>query len=168
MAVLTAIAMTACSSGNPPADNASPQMSAPTVADNSMLGDEPASSASAQAAKEVVTRYFALLDQHDYRAAYALWGNAGADTRGTLAQFAEGIKAYSVYDAKVGEPTAIKSRDGKQYILVTATIDVKSRKNGQTAARSGTVMLSRSADPEETAADKKEWRIWGTDIRVKH
>ncbi len=162
-----------CSSGvaptnQAPSNQATSNASAVASPKNNLLGDEPATSPSAEAAKQVVTQYFALIDAGKYDDAYHLWGNGGADVRGTLKQFTDGIRAYSVYDAKVGEPTAIKSREGKQYILVTATLDVKLRRTGGTAARSGTVMLSRSADPKETAPDKKEWRIWGMDLRVKH
>jgi len=165
-----ALVLGGCSSPQSAPKAAEPQagVAASTPAGKTMLGDEPASSPSAQAARDVVTRYFAAIDAHDYAAAYALWGNKGADTRGSLQQFKDGITEYSVYKPTVGEPTAIKSREGKQYILVTAAIDVKSRKTGRTAARSGTVMLSRSADPNETDPDKKDWRIWGTDIRKRH
>lgn len=131
-------------------------------------GEEPATSPNAMAAKAVVERYFKLIDAKDYAGAYVLWGDKGGDTRGTLEQFKAGFTPYSVYKPAVGAPTEIKVADGKQYILVTATIDVKNRKKGTTAHREGVVMLRRSMDPAEQDPEKKEWRIWGVDIRVQH
>lgn len=163
------MAITACSPDNARNDQAAAVGSpAAAAADNDgMLGAEPASSPSAVAARQTVERYFTLIDQKNYRDAYLLWGEQGGDTRGTLEKFEATFKPYSEYRQQVGEPTAIKVAEGKQYILVTATIDVKNRKTGKAAHREGTVMLRRSADPKETAPDKKDWRIWGTDIRAK-
>lgn len=166
--LIFALTGAACSPVDDPANRqatASPTTAAPA---NAMLGDEPASSPNALAARATVERYFKLIDARDYAAAYAMWGGKGADTRGTLEQFKASFAPYSAYVQKVGEPTAIKATDGKQYILVTATVDVRNRKTGKVAHRDGTVMLRRSADPAETDIDKKEWRIWGTDIRVHH
>ncbi len=131
-------------------------------------GEEPATSPAALEAKKTVEQYFKFIDAGDYRSAYLLWGDSGADTRGTLEQFAATFAPYSVHKSTVGTPTEIKVSDGKQYILVTGTIDVKNRKTGGTAHREGVVMLRRSANPAEAAPDKKEWRIWGVDIRVHH
>lgn len=158
----------ACSGGAPSANQAAGNASAPAVAPEPSPTTEPATSPNALAAKAVVERYFALIADRNYADAYRLWGNRGGDTRGTLKDFTDGITAYSVYQAKVGDPTMIKSQGGKQYILVETSLDVKARKTGRTAQRSGTMMLSRSADPAETDADKKEWRIWGMDVRTRH
>ena len=165
IAVLT---MTACAP-NGDAGNSQSAIQHPAPGPTGrMLGEEPATSPSAVQARQTVERYFKLIDAHKYGEAYLLWGDQGRDTRGSPEQFAATFAPYSEYRQTVGEPTAIKVADGRQYILVTATIDVKNKKSGKTAHREGTVMLRRSADPRETAPDKKEWRIWGTDIRVQH
>ncbi|MBY0304566.1 MAG: hypothetical protein K2W86_05380 [Sphingomonas sp.] len=169
ISLISALVVAGCSAPEGAANNQ--QMAkAPEAATpgKKMLGDEPASSPSAIAAKETVDRYFSFIRAGDYDKAYVLWGDRGGDTRGTLKTFSDGFKIYSVFEPVTGEPTAIKMTDGKQYILVTATIDVKNRKKGTTAHREGVVMLRRSADPTETDPEKKEWRIWGVDIRVKN
>lgn len=161
------LSLAACSpDGAGPSAPAKPEPAATST--GRMLGDEPATSPAAAEARATVDRYFKLLDVGNYDAAYKLWGNRGADTRGTFEQFKASFAPYSEYRQQVGEATAIKATNGKQYILVTAIADVKNRKTGNTAHREGTVMLSRSADPAEVDPDKKEWRIWGTDIRVQH
>ncbi|OYY91395.1 MAG: hypothetical protein B7Y45_03725 [Sphingomonas sp. 28-66-16] len=133
-----------------------------------MLGDAPATSPAAAEAKAVAERYFDLIEKKKYRDAWLLWGNGGADSKGTATQFADSFKPFSVYEPTVGEPTEIKARDGQQFIAVAASAHVKIRKTGKEQERSGVVMLRRSADPSETIDEKKNWRIWGVDLRVRH
>ncbi len=119
-------------------------------------------------AKATVARYFDLIAQRDYAAARKLWGNGGADTRGTANQFAESFAQYAQYDPAVGEPTEIKTTGGKQYVLVQAKLHVVIKKSGRVSDREGVVMLSRSEDRQTGDPDKRDWRIWGVDLRESH
>lgn len=139
--------------------------SAPTA--SAQRGDEPATSPSAEAAREVVARYFAMIEAKDYAGAYRLWGNDGADAGGTLDVFEKSFAIYSKYEPIVGKPTEIHAREGMQYVLVEAKLHVENRKTGRTADRSGTVMLRRSANPDDPVKAKRDWQIWGVDLRVK-
>ena len=127
-----------------------------------------ASSPAAAEARAVVERYFQLIEKQHYAHARSLWGNGGADYRGSVAQFADSFRVFTRYEPEVGAPTAIKESNGMQYISVAATTHVTLRKTGREQDRAGPVLLKRSADLSETADDKKNWRIWGTDLRVAH
>lgn len=157
------MAAAACSpgGGNQPAAEPTPA----AVATAAVI---PASSPDAKAARDTVEQYFKLVRAKDYDGAYKLWADKGAATGGSAADFAKTFEAYSIYEPKTGEQTEIHVRDGKQFVLVTATLYVKNKRNGATADRSGTVMLRRSADRTVTDPDQRDWRIWGTDIRLRH
>ena len=132
-----------------------------------MRGDESADSASAKAARDLVEQYFAMIDKRDYAGAYRLWGNGGKDAGGTPEQFAESFAIYSKYEPQAGTASEVHARDGMQYVLVTAKAHVENRKTRKTADREGTVMLRRSGNPNDPVVEKREWRIWGVDLRVR-
>lgn len=133
-----------------------------------MRGDDTATSESARQAKEVVQHYFDLIGAHRYTDARLLWGDGGVDSKASPAGFADSFAQYSQYQPSVGEPTAVTSRDGMQYVAVTVNVHVKAEATGKQSDLTGSVMLRRSADANEPSADKRDWRIWGTDIRVHH
>ena len=169
--MLTAVLLcAACSKRDTAADNAGAPvtMNATTPEAQEIRGNQPMSSASAQAARATVIRYFTFIKRGDYEAARLIWGNNGADTRGTPKAFADSFKTFSVYNPSVGDPTEIKATGGMQYVAVQAKLHVERRDNGKTADRRGVVMLKRSTDPNDPAVDKREWRIWGVDIRTQH
>lgn len=116
----------------------------------------------------MVERYFKALVAKDYHSAYLLWADKGAAVRGTERAFAETFADYAKYDPKTGDPSEIHVRDGVQYVLVSASVDVVHRHNGESWHREGTVALKRSADRAVKDPDMRDWRIWSVDIRVKH
>ena len=126
----------------------------------------PAPSPDALAARQVAQRYFDLLAAKDYRGAYLLWGNGGADAGGSLAAFTKAQGDLASFEGKAGTPTAIRTSGGQHYILVEAQAVARPR-TGRPSHRSGVVMLRRSADPQEADADKRQWRIWGMDVRQR-
>lgn len=131
-------------------------------------GSEPETSPKARAAVILVQQYLDHLAAKRYRAAWRLWGNGGADSKGTAEQFADSFALYADYRGEAVAPTAIRARDGSQYISVAANVHVKLKKNGEEQERSGNVLLRRSMDPKAPPPDGQEWRIWGTDIRPKN
>ncbi len=164
--VVLALVLAGCSS-QPSGQDATPHV-AKGKSGQPLRGNEPATSPSAAEAKAVVTRYFKAIDAKDYTAAWKLWGNGGADSHATAPQFAALFDAYTLYEPTVGEPTEIKANGDQQYIMVTAKAKVRFKRDGILRDQSGFVMLKRSADTGETDPEKREWRIWGTDIRVRH
>ncbi|MBA4772986.1 MAG: hypothetical protein H2054_07740 [Sphingomonas sp.] len=168
--VLGALVMaSACSDqapGGPSADIAAQAANA-ALSTSQARHDDRADSPSAREARLVVERYFAAIAAKDFRSAHALWGNNGKDSGGSADDLARTIAIYSRYEPEVGNPTAIRARDGMQYILVSAKLFVENRKTGNTASRDGNVMLRRSANPDDADIAKRDWRIWGIDLRVR-
>ena len=120
-------------------------------------------SAEASDAVTVVERYFALLKANDYNAARQLWGRDGADSGGSPAAFAGIFAPYAVYDGRAGEATEIRTTNGEDYVVVTASLDATLRDTGKVSKRAGSVSLKKRDGAPGTA-----WRIWGTDLRSQH
>jgi hypothetical protein len=172
--IMLAVAMAGCSPPSEPSNSAALNETA----------DRQTPEPDAIAARMIVTRYFDHIANKRYADAYRLWGNNGADTRGSLDQFARSFGSFERYDVTVGEPTEIKTSAGQDYISVAASARVKLRTANTMSDRSGTVMLRRPASPETAssstpltvngpvgaAGSKSEtgqWRIWGVDIRAR-
>lgn len=153
MILLVCAALSACAPDRPMTDNAAAIATADDTSD-------------AQAAVEVARAYLAHLRVGDYAAARQLWGADGAESGGDVAAFTKAFRSFSKFDGRVGEPTEIKLADGKQYIVVAATVDAVMRATGKPSLRTGTIMLRRSADAK-ASADERTWQIWGTDIRQR-
>lgn len=151
-----------------PAASESPAVPPVSPADAAagMRGPELASSPSAQEAKLVVQLYYTLIAQRRYAAARKLWGQGGAESGGDVAAFAKGFERYAAYASEVGEPTDIKSSDGKQYISVHVTVTAQRKGSTQISTIDGPILLRRASDPTEPDADKRDWRIWGADVRA--
>ena len=122
----------------------------------------------ARAAMAAVQTYFKAIKAGDYAAAYAMWTEGGHSAAPSLAEFKASFAPYAEYEPSVGRATAVTVRDGTQFVLVSASAFVKQRGTGATAEREGFVMLRRSADPNDPDPAKRDWRIWATDIRVRH
>ncbi len=158
-AMLAGVMFIASCSGQGQRNEQAPASPSPTA--TPLLADQ-------QDAKATVAKYFDLIAHRDYDAARKLWGNGGADTRGTPVQFARSFTQYTRYDPSVGEPTEIKTTQGKQYILVQASLHVVMKGTGRISDREGVMMLSRSADRQNGNPDQRDWRIWGVDLREPH
>lgn len=164
------VMLSACSGENAgsSAPDIAAQAAAAALTKAQQRGDDAETSQSARAARAVVERYFAAVRAKDFRAAHALWGNDGRDSGGSASDLARTVAIYSRYEPEVGKPSAIQVRDGMQYILVSAKLFVENRRTGITANRDGNVMLRRSADANDPDPAKRDWRIWGMDLRVRN
>lgn len=136
-------------------------------AQTAQRGDEPADSPSATAARVFVQRYLSLLEQGKYAEARLLWTDHGAGTGGDAATFAKAFEPFTKYTPEIGEVTFISARDGFQFVLVHAKAKVVLRRNGRELEMSGPVMLKRSVNPNDPDPEKRDWRIWGSDIRPR-
>lgn len=140
----------------------------PTATAAGMRGPAAPNSPDARAAMAAVQTYFKAIKAGDYAAAYARWTEGGHSAAPSLAEFKASFAPYAEYEPSVGRATAVTVRDGTQFVLVSASAFVKQRGTGATAEREGFVMLRRSADPNDPDPAKRDWRIWATDIRVRH
>ncbi len=164
------IVLAGCSAQTDPRSNASASQgnANATPRDPNLRSDESATSESATAAKAVAARYYGLIAARKYREAWLLWGNGGADSRGTAEAFAKSFERYANYVAKVGAPTDIKAVGDMQYITISIEVMPILKTGARGDKQSGTLLLRRSTRLNEPVADKKDWRIWGADVRVRH
>lgn len=118
----------------------------------------PAPSPAALAAVSVAQDYFDKLTAKKWKEAHALWMPAVV---GPLPAFAAVSAKATGFTGKAGAPSAIKPTDGTDYAVVDAVTTTADTAHG-TVRRDGVVMLKRPTGSEQP------WRIWGTDIRVRH
>ena len=138
------------------------------IADGARSATTTPVSPEAAEAQSVVRRYFDAIARRDFAAAYGLWGHDGADTGGSAAQFAASFDHYKSYKPSVGIPTEVKTSGRMQYVLVPVELNVELKDGGPSEDRKGPVMLRRSEDRSAKGSNLRDWRIWGTDIRVPH
>ncbi|MDE0880931.1 MAG: hypothetical protein OSB00_20085 [Sphingomonas bacterium] len=163
---ILALASAACAPSQPEANESA---ATNAVAANPQLrGAEPATSASAQAARALAVRYFDLIEQGDYAKARQLWGHEGADVGGDAAALGKVYSRFSRYEPVVGLPTEVHAADGRQYVNVAVKVRATLADTGRVLEQEGPVMMRRSADPSAKEPGEREWSIWGVDIRSKH
>jgi len=158
--ICSVLLLAACSPGSSAQNEAA-------VAPANLMGDEPALSPAAAEAKKVVETYFTALREKRYADAWALWRTDGPPIPNAEGKFAKSFAIFSSYDPVAGDPTEIKARDGFQFVVVQAQAKVRIKATGMVKTHSGTVLLKRSANPNEPDPEKRVWRIWGSDIRMR-
>ncbi|MFV0623687.1 MliC family protein [Sphingomonas sp. ac-8] len=121
----------------------------------------------AEAARALVERYYALLGRGDYAAARALWRNGGAASGKSPAAFARGFAGYASYRAEVGAPGRIDSGAGQRYVTVPVTVRA-TRKNGPPIVEQGEVTLHRAGDIDGATAEQRSWRIEKVDLASRN
>ena len=152
----------------PPADalpDATPSPSpAPSAepSDAALLEDGPEQSA--DAARQVVRRYYALIGRGDHAAAYALWDDGGRASGMSAAAFAQSFARYARYDAAVGRPRRVEGGAGQRYVEVPVALR-GTLKDGSPFAMRGTVTLHRAGPIDGATAEQRRWRIARADIR---
>ena len=113
---------------------------------------------SADAARRLVRRYYALIGRGDYAGAYALWDDRGRAAGMTQAAFAQSFARYARYEAAVGRPGRIEAGAGQRYVTVPVTLTGTSG-SGEPFARRGAVVLHRAGPIDGATAEQRRWRI---------
>jgi hypothetical protein len=113
---------------------------------------------SPEAAADVVRRYFAALEAHDYAGAWRLWDRdgdaAGLDQDAFAARFAP----YAEYHAEIGKPGRVDAGAGQRYVTVPVWV-FGTLKRGGTFRREGSVTLHRVAEVPGASAEARMWRL---------
>lgn len=121
-----------------------------------------ASKASATvAAQQKVQEYFALVSSQNYEAAWAMWGLDGKAWGGDVNSFAEFYGKYESFDPQVGEPTEVKTVDGRQYVHVEVKARAKMNTGNRILDLTGKMLLHRDLDEQ----NETDWYIGGMDLR---
>ncbi|MBR0551918.1 hypothetical protein [Stakelama marina] len=129
----------------------------------SPVQDEAGDADAPKAAADVVKRYYADIDSGDYRAAYALWGDGGKDSKQTLEQFRDGFANTESTDVSTGDPGRSEGAAGSIYITVPVTVRAQLR-NGTHQRFTGSYVLRRVNDVPGSTAEQRRWHLYSADL----
>ena len=113
----------------------------------------PARERSVAAAVLIVRKYYAAIQRHDYRAAYALW-NGGR----SLAAFRRGYAQTVRVSVKPIPPFHVQGAAGSAYAEIRVRVDAMLR-NGTRQHFVGIYMLRRVNDVDGSTASQRRWHI---------
>jgi hypothetical protein len=125
-------------------------------------GPRPTDSTSASAAADVLGRYYASINARDFGRAYALWGDEGAASKQTPAEFAAGFAQTARSQIEIGEPGRIEGAAGSRYMMVPVVVRAVT-KRGEEQRFSGTYTLRRSV-VEGASPQAQRWHIYAADL----
>ena len=112
-------------------------------------------------AKLTVERYFAMVANESYYTAWKMWDNEGKAWGGDATSLAAFYQRYESFSPEIGEPSEIKTLDGRHFIHVEVKAVGKMKANKRDIALSGKMMLQRNADMQNGS----DWFIGGMDLR---
>lgn len=114
---------------------------------------------SGEAAAEVLETYYALIADHKYSQAWALWGHQGEDSGMTADAFAASFAKYATYQAEIGTPGRVDAGMSQRWVEIPVTITGK-LKDGSSFSMQGPVILHHIAREMDGVPDEdKEWRL---------
>lgn len=119
----------------------------------------------AQAAADVVRRYYSAIDAHDYATAYSQWGQEGAASKQSYAAFANGFAATQRTRVGIGKPGRIEGAAGSSYVTIPVTIDAMLR-TGKQQHFTGSYVLRRSNDVTGSSAKDRRWHIYSASLKA--
>ena len=126
--------------------------SAADVAETSATND-----AGAEAAADVIRRYYAAIAMRDYRRAHALWSGEGRASGQTPDEFAAGFASTARVEVHVGVPGRVEGAAGSRFVEIP--VDVRAVTDaGEEQRFEGSYVLRRSVVDGATAAQRR-WRI---------
>lgn len=115
----------------------------------------------AEAAAEVLRRYYAAIDAGRYGEAHRLWSSGGEASGQTLDEFAAGFADTRQVEVEVGTPGRVEGAAGSRYLSIP--VIVRAENSAGRRRFEGTYVLRRSvvdgASPEQRA-----WRISSADL----
>ncbi|WP_333567318.1 hypothetical protein [Sphingorhabdus sp.] len=112
-------------------------------------------------AKLTVERYFAMVASESYDTAWQMWDNEGKAWGGDAESLAAFYQRYESFDPEVGDPTEVKTLDGRQFVHVEVRARAKLKSNKRDIALNGRVMLQRNTEVQNGT----DWFIGGMDLR---
>ena len=131
------------------------------AAEQTPVATTPVAPDGAAAAREVVVRYFELVERGDYAAALALWSEAGqAAVNNDPKVFAEQYVRYTLFHGVAAPAEDAYGGADKDNLVLPATAEVTAKRDGKDRSLRGLVYLRRTRGPAGEV-----WRIEGVDIR---
>lgn len=120
----------------------------------------------ANQAVAVAQRYFTLIGQRQYRAAWALWDRQGAASGMSAEAFAASFAKYRSFRADVGAPSRIDAGAGQRYVTVPVAV-TGTLQDGRSVAMEGPVTLHRSGNIDGATAAQRAWRLHDTALKPR-
>lgn len=77
-----------------------------------------------EAAADLVQRFYAALNAHDYASAWMLWGPEGNPAQ-TLAAFTQGYRETKRTHVEIGQVSSVEGGAGSIYVTVPVTVDAE-------------------------------------------
>jgi hypothetical protein len=111
---------------------------------------------------DVVRGYYAGIEAHDYRRAYALWGDGGRASGQTYQQFRAGFARTAHVEVEVGEPGRVEGAAGSRYVEVPVVVRARTV-DGETQRFEGTYTLRRTVVDGATPA-QRHWHLFSADL----
>lgn len=78
-----------------------------------------------EAAGDVITRYYAAINAHDYAAAWSLWGPDGGGSEQTLEEFTKGYMQTRRTHVDLGRVSDVEGGAGSLHVTVPVTVDAQ-------------------------------------------
>ncbi|GAA4763307.1 hypothetical protein GCM10023219_04550 [Stakelama sediminis] len=123
-----------------------------------------AQSSPTDGAADIVRNYYADIDQGDFKAAYALWGNDGKNSHQSFNAFRQGFAKTESTSVTTGSPSSPEGAAGSLYIRVP--VKVKARlKDGTNQRFSGEYTLRRANDVPGATAEQERWHLYSADLK---
>jgi hypothetical protein len=111
----------------------------------------------ADAATDVIRRYYAAINARDFRPAYALWSGGGEASGQTFEEFAAGFARTARAQVETGKPGRVEPAAGSRYVEVPVVVRAVTD-SGTEQRFEGTYVLRRSV-VDGASADERRWHI---------
>src|SRR5690606_5897910 len=160
----TPIAPPADLASRPPVEPPAPGAPGGLPDDRTPVSEAPFTAESAQGAADVLQTYFALIGEQKFTEAYRLWGEDGAASGRSEADFVTGFEAYRTYNAQIGAPGRVEGAAGSLYVEVPVVIYGR-RMTGEEVRQHGTAQLRRVHDVPGSTPEQRRWRIVKLDLQ---
>ncbi len=149
-------AAASCAPGGEPAQNleTNRQSAQPPVKVPENRSNEPAlDPRGANAAREVLQRYFALVDEGRHDQAAGLWWSQGRATA-----FAVELRKFGEFRPSIAAPGRIEGAAGSAYVSISLQL-LRDTRAGIESLSDGTAVLRRVNDVPGSTAEQRRWRI---------
>lgn len=124
----------------------------------------PAAEKTPAAARAVVARYYAAIEQKRYRAAYRMWGGEGQASGRTYAAFVRGFARTAHSRVATGRPVDGEGAAGSLYLTVPVTVTATLKDGGPQRFR-GRYVLRRVNDVDGATAAQLRWHLASATLR---
>lgn len=139
------------------------EVAAPDAADtNADRAAAAGARSDAQAAADVLRRYYAAIQAQRYADAYRLWSGDGQASGQTIDDFAVGFASTRSVDVEIGTPGRIEGAAGSRYVAIPVVIRADNAATGPQRFE-GSYVLRRSVVDGASAA-QRAWRISSADL----